>query len=104
MLASRKRNRELGIARVSARPSRDRLRALAWMGWSTRVLAERYSVNVSTLDRIREGARPRCEPETHDIMYRMFEDLCLVQAPGQGGHIARALARRNEWPSPMAID
>lgn len=98
------RNRRLGIARVSARPSREKLQALAWMGWSTRVLAERYGASERTLHEVRKGVCVRVEPKTHDLVYRMFEDLCLVQAPGQGGHIARALARRNEWPSPMAID
>lgn len=98
------RNRRLGIARVSARPSREKLQALAWMGWSTRALARLYDASERTLDDVRKGKCVRVEPKTHDIVYRMFEDLCLAEAPGQGGHIARALARKNNWPSPMAID
>lgn len=98
------RNRRLGIARVSARPSREKLQALAWMGWSTRALARLYDASERTLDDVRKGKCVRVEPKTHDIVYRMFEDLCLTEAPGQGGHIARALARKNNWPSPMAID
>lgn len=100
----RMRNRRLGIARVSARPSREKLQALAWMGWSTRVLAQRYGASERTLYEVRRGVCVRVEPKTHDLVYRMFEDLCLTEAPGQGGHIARALARKNNWPSPMAID
>ena len=100
---SRERNRQLGITRVDATAARERLRALAWMGWSTRALAEKYQASTRTLDGVRQGRCETVRRGTHNLVHRMFEDLCLTQAPGNGGNIARALARKNNWPSPMSV-
>lgn len=90
--------------KVSALGVQRRLQALAYMGWSCRVLAAMIGTHDRPLNRLRDGGRERVMRSTHDAVDRVFRELALVEAPGQSGRVTRAHARSRGWVPAVAWD
>lgn len=87
-----------------------RLRALAWMGWSSADLAPLTGIQSEHLGRIRAGRKTWIRPATHAAIARAYDELWDQQPPIRSGKAksaplrARLHARRRGWLSPLAWD
>lgn len=90
--------------KVSAVGSMRRLQALAYMGWSCLVIAEKIGTHYRGLNRLRDGGRERVMRSTHERIDRVFRELAMVEAPGKSGRITRAHARARGWVPVVAWD
>lgn len=79
-----------------------RLQALAFMGWSCEAIAQRVGTHYRPLVRLRAGGRENVLRSTHDRVDAVFEELCLVRAPGHSGRVTRGVARAKGWVSALA--
>lgn len=86
---------------VPAAGSVRRLRALTVMGWSMDHLADRYSVNTSTLSTIRTGKHAQTRPVFATAIAAMYDELWNVPGPGR---LAGTRARNRGWYGPLAWD
>lgn len=78
-----------------------RLQALAVMGWSGPMLAERTGVPLKTLDNLRVGKGTRVARVHVEAVERVYEELWNVDG---GNLIAKGVARKRGWLPPMAWD
>lgn len=82
-------------------PTRDRLRALAVMGWDSRALADHLDTSHDQVDKLRAGARTWTMARTQDAVARVFDELW--DTPGPGRRTA-TWAKAQGWPAPMDLD
>lgn len=81
-----------------------RLQALAFMGWSCQVIAERIGSHYRPLTRLRDGGRERVMQSTHNRVDAVFRELAFVEAPGHSGRVTRGAARKRGWVHALAWD
>lgn len=89
---------------VPAVGTRRRLEALAFMGWSTTVIAPMIGSNYRPLLKIRSGEVGRVRSSTARRVQRIFRELCSTEAPGSSGVITRGYARKHGYLSHLAWD
>lgn len=107
----KKREEYYGIRRITRRDvkvsslgAQRRLQALAFMGWSCMVLAERMDTHYRPLNRLRGGGRDNVMLSTHLLIDRVHRELAARQAPGRSGVLTRAHAQKRGWVSAAAWD
>lgn len=88
---------------VDAKPTMLRLRALAWMGWSTSTLAAKYGVSNQSLAEARQGKHVCVRRSTHSAVAKAFKQLAIIQPTHRGSAHARLNARELGWASPMRL-
>ena len=81
-----------------------RLQALAVVGWSPTVVAQRLGMVARNVSRIREAERAHVMLSTHRKIDAVYRELSTVEAPGHSGVITRAYARKAGWVSALAWD
>lgn len=82
-------------------PSRDRLRALAVMGWDCRALADRLGWDHARCDKIRAGDATWIMARSEQAIADLFDQLW--DTPGPSAR-TRAWARRQQWPAPLDLE
>ncbi len=81
-------------------PTRDRLRALAVMGWDCRALAVKLGWDHHRLDHLRAGNRTWIMVRSEAAVADLFDQLW--DQPGPSAR-TRAWARRQQWPAPLDL-
>lgn len=97
--ANRLSGRDVWVPAVGAQR---RLQALAVMGWSADVIAEKIGSHYRPLMKIRAGERKRVRLSNHRRIAAVFEVLAMKEAPGQSGLVARGYARERGWVPPLS--
>jgi hypothetical protein len=93
---------------VDATGTRRRLRALGAIGWSARLIGERYGLSENWVSSV--CANNRVQAATAEFAKRVYDDLSMVPPVPVGHHEkarvanAKSWARRNGWPPPLAWD
>ena len=82
-------------------PSRDRLRALAVMGWDCRALADRLGWDHARCDKIRAGDATWIMARSEQAIADLFDQLW--DTPGPSAR-TRSWARRQQWPAPLDLE
>ena len=82
-------------------PSRDRLRALAVMGWDCRRLADRLGWDHARCDAYRAGRATWIMARNEQAIADLFDQLW--DTPGPSAR-TRAWARREGWPAPLDLE
>ena len=90
--------------KVSSLGAMRRLQALAYMGWSCSVVAEKIGTHYRVVNRLREGGREHVMRSTHEVVDGVFRELAMVEAPGHSGRITRSHARSRGWVPAVAWD
>lgn len=80
------------------------MQALAVMGWSATVVAERLGRHYRPVMKIRAGEKRRVQLSTHEAVATIFGELFMVRVEGAAGNRVRAVAKRNGWVGPLAWD
>ncbi len=88
---------------VDATPTMLRLRALAWMGWSTSTLAAKYGVSNQSLAEARQGKHVCVRRTTHVAVVKAFKQLLMIQPTHRGAEHARINARAQGWAPPLDL-
>lgn len=95
---------------VAAGPSRDRIRALACLGWSAPVLARAAGVEQQTIYRLRDKPHRWVSASTARRVAAIYEQLWNRHPIPQTHHQASAITRvknhaaANGWKPPMGLD
>lgn len=89
---------------VDAVGARRRLQALAYMGWSAQVIAEKIGSHYRPLMKIRAGEYARVRLSSHQRIAEVFEVLAMQSAPGRSGRVTRGHAAGRGWHGPLAWD
>lgn len=85
-------------------PSRDRLRALAVIGWSPTELAALTGMHRRTIEIIRRGERPAVRRSNHRLIAKFYKELSMNPAPdSRSARQARYFAEAQGWLSPMEL-
>ncbi len=82
-------------------PTRDRLRALAVMGWDCRALADRLTITHDQVDMWRSGQRAWVMARNETAVAALFDTLW--DTPGPSTRTA-TWAKRQGWPAPLDLD
>ena len=88
---------------VSAVPSRDRLRALAWQGWSALDVSTRAELGHMSVQKLRKGVFGLVHQSTEKKIAAVYKELALVRNVSRAGKITRSMALGNGWLSPMEV-
>lgn len=88
---------------VSAVPSRDRLRALAWQGWSALEVSQRTGLGHMAVQKLRKGVFNLVKSSTEARVATVYKELALVRNMSRAGKITRSTALANGWLSPMGV-
>lgn len=88
---------------VSAVLSRDRLRALAWQGWSALEVSTRAGLGHMSVQKLRKGVFSLVHQSTEKKIAAVYKELALVRNMSHAGKITRSLALSNGWLSPMDV-
>lgn len=88
---------------VSAVPSRDRLRALAWQGWSALEVSQRTGLGHMAVQKLRKGVFNLVKSSTEARIATLYKELALVRNMSRAGKITRSTALANGWLSPMEV-
>ena len=89
---------------VPAHGARRRLQALAALGWSTRVIAEKIGSHYRPLLKISSGERESVRLDNHQRIARVFRELSAVVPSGHSANITRGWAAKNGYAPPLAWD
>lgn len=86
--------------------ARRRLQALACLGWSSIVIAERYGMHADNLNMLRRGDREHYIRRGFAArIAAAYDDLHMEPAPrGRGATWAQGYAAKNGWVPPLAWD
>lgn len=88
---------------VSAVLSRDRLRALAWQGWSALEVSQRTGLGHMAVQKLRKGVFNLVKSSTEVRVATVYKELALVRNMSRAGKITRSTALANGWLSPMDV-
>lgn len=82
-------------------PTRDRLRALAVMGWDCRALADHLDLTHDQLDAWRSGKRSWVMARSEATVTALFDKLWDTRGPSKR---TATWARKQGWPAPLDLE
>ena len=81
-----------------------RLQALVAIGYTESELAKQLGMQVGNFGRLVHGARPVVLATTAAAVHDLYERFSATPSQGRAAGLARRLAKRHRWVSPLAWD
>lgn len=100
----RRRARQGHSPLVPAIGTERRLQALAWMGWSTKEIADRIGENPYYLIQVRNGYRGEVRLVLHRKVAKFYDKHQMVHFTGPRAKHVSAVAKLRGWAPPLAWD